>query len=59
MPRTRIKLLCTLLALAWTCSAAGKASDADELVMAYGDKSFVTIATGTPVPVARAAAPEQ
>ena len=34
--------------------AAAQSSEEEELAQAYGDKSFVTIGTGSPVPVARA-----
>ncbi|MFZ5549143.1 MAG: TonB-dependent receptor plug domain-containing protein [Pseudomonadota bacterium] len=41
------------VALAWPAHAA-ELSEEDELAMAFGDKSFVSIATGSRVPVARA-----
>jgi outer membrane receptor for ferrienterochelin and colicins len=40
-------------AMAWPAHAA-ELSEEDELAMAFGDKSFVSIATGSRVPVARA-----
>lgn len=46
MPRTCIKLLCTLLPLAWTGIAAAQALDEEDLALAYGDKATVSIATG-------------
>jgi outer membrane receptor for ferrienterochelin and colicins len=41
------------VALAWPAHAA-ELSEEDELAMAFGDKSFVSIATGSRVPLARA-----
>jgi iron complex outermembrane receptor protein len=49
-------LVCAAVVLAWTGAASAQVSDEEELAMAFGDKSFVTIATGTRVPVMRAPA---
>lgn len=38
------------------CAAAGNVSEDEELALVYGDKSFVSIATGSRVPVTRAPA---
>jgi len=48
-------LLATLLVIAWSASAhAATQSEEQELALAYGDKSFITIASGTRQPIARA-----
>jgi len=48
-------LLATLLTVVWATSTyAVQQSDEEELALAYGDKSFVTIATGNRQPIARA-----
>ena len=47
MARTYFKLLCALLPLTWTGTAAAQASDEEELALAYGDKATVSIATGS------------
>src|SRR3990170_5803832 len=55
MTRPIIRLLTALLTVAWAASAhAAPQSEEEELALAYGDKSFVTIATGTRQPIARA-----
>jgi len=47
--------LLALLTLAWSASAhAATQSEEQELALAYGDKSFVTIATGSRQPITRA-----
>ncbi len=56
MPTTRAKLLHALIAASCAGSAAGQTGEEEDLALAYGDRSFVTIATGTRVPVARAPA---
>lgn len=48
--------LCALLALAWAGTAAAQASEEEELALAYGDKSSVSIATGSQQAIARAPA---
>lgn len=48
-------LLFTLLTVMWSVSAhAAQQSEEEELAQAYGDKSFVTIASGARQPIARA-----
>ena len=46
--------LCVLFALNWAGTAAAQTSEEDELALTYGDKSFVSIATGSQQPIARA-----
>lgn len=48
--------LCALSALVWAGTAAAQASDEEELARAYGDKSSVSIATGSQQAIARAPA---
>lgn len=55
MPRTTTVFLVCGLAV-FSAGVSAQPSEEEELAMAYGDKSFVTIATGTQVPVARAPA---
>jgi iron complex outermembrane receptor protein len=47
-------LILGTLGLAGTCAHAAAPTEEEELSMAFGDKSFVSIATGSKVPVARA-----
>lgn len=55
MNRTIARLTAAALAVAWSASAhATPQSEEEELALAYGDKSFVSIATGTRQPIARA-----
>jgi len=55
MKRSIMQLLAVLLAFAWAAgSCAAPQSEEEELALAYGDKSFVTIASGTRQPIARA-----
>ena len=56
MKRKRISegLLVTLLTMAWATGAYAQQSEEEELALAYGDKSFVTIASGVRQPIARA-----
>lgn len=56
MRRLDHKALWALFALAWAGTATGQMSEEEELALVYGDKSFVSIATGTHVPVTRAPA---
>lgn len=50
-----VQLLTALLTVAWSAFVhAAPQSEEEELALAYGDKSFVTIATGTRQPIARA-----
>ena len=51
-----IERLFLLLTATWAVGAyAAPQSEEEELALAYGDKSFVSIATGSPQPIARAA----
>ena len=55
MKPTSVYLVLALLAMAWSVSSyAATQSEEDELALAYGDKSFVSIATGSKQPIARA-----
>ncbi|MDO8262915.1 MAG: TonB-dependent receptor [Gallionella sp.] len=49
------RLTAVALAVAWSAGAvAGQGMEEEELALAYGDKSFVTIASGSRQPIARA-----
>ena len=53
--RTIARLTAAALAVAWSAGAhAAPQSEEEELALAYGDKSFVSIATGSRQPIARA-----
>jgi iron complex outermembrane receptor protein len=53
--KTSVERLLAVLLAAWAAGAhAAPQSEEEELTLAYGDKSFVTIATGSPQPIARA-----
>jgi len=53
--RTIARLTAAALAVAWSAGAhAAPQSEEEELALAYGDKSFVSIASGTRQPIARA-----
>jgi len=55
MKKSIVQLLAVLLTAAWVAGAhASPQSEEEELALAYGDKSFVTIATGSRQPIARA-----
>ncbi len=55
MKITRVHLALALLATAWVVTSyAASQSEEDELALAYGDKSFVSIATGSRQPIAKA-----
>src|SRR5450759_670321 len=55
MKRSIEQLLTLLLTAAWIAGAhAAPQSEEEELALAYGDKSFVTIASGSRQPIARA-----
>ncbi|MFZ2525285.1 MAG: TonB-dependent receptor [Candidatus Ferrigenium altingense] len=53
--RTIARLTAAALAVAWSAGAhAAPQSEEEELALAYGDKSFISIASGTRQPIARA-----
>lgn len=54
MNRTIVRAVAAALAVAWAGACAGQGDEEDELAMAYGDKSFVSIATGARQSIARA-----
>lgn len=55
MRPTIMQLILALLIFAWAVrSYAATTSEEDELALAYGDSSFVSIATGSKQPIARA-----
>lgn len=52
----RWKLLCSLSVLAWAHIAGAQVAEEEELALAYGDKAFVTIATGSRQNISKAPA---
>jgi outer membrane receptor for ferrienterochelin and colicins len=54
MNRSIARLVAAALAVAWAGACAGQGDEEEDLALAYGDKSFVTIASGVRQPVARA-----
>lgn len=52
----RFQFFGAVLALSYAVGVAAQTSDEDELALSYGDKSFVSIATGSPVSATRAPA---
>jgi len=54
MNRAIVRLVAAALALTWVGACAGQGDEEEDLALAYGDKSFVTIASGVRQPVARA-----
>jgi len=55
MRTTSVRLCLLLLTMVWAVNSyAASQSEEDELSLAYGDKSFVSIATGSRQPIARA-----
>ena len=56
MPTLLVRSMLVSGVLAWARVAAGQVSDEEDLAMVYGDKTFVSIATGARVPVNRAPA---
>lgn len=54
MNRAIVRAVAAALAVAWASACAGQGDEEEELALAYGDKSFVTIASGARQPVARA-----
>ncbi|MEO8600131.1 MAG: TonB-dependent receptor [bacterium] len=55
-PRLQRQALCAFFALTWAGTAAAQISEEEELALAYGDKSFVSIATGSQQAISRAPA---
>lgn len=51
---TKRRTLCVLLAMACSGTAIAQTSEEEELALAYGDKSNISIATGTYQPIAKA-----
>jgi outer membrane receptor for ferrienterochelin and colicins len=49
-------MLCACCALSWATPSSAQKAEEEDLALAYGDKSFVSIATGARLPVARAPA---
>ncbi len=56
MRNASVKQLCAVIAFSCTGAVDAQSLDDEDLALVYGDKSFVTIATGARVPVARAPA---
>jgi len=56
MNRTIVRTVAAALAVAWATACAGQGDEEEDLALAYGDKSFVTIASGARQPIARAPA---
>ena len=54
MKRSIARLVAAALAVAWAGACAGQGDEEEDLALAYGDKSFVTIASGVRQPIARA-----
>jgi outer membrane receptor for ferrienterochelin and colicins len=50
------QVLCLFLAIAWIGTAAAQTSEEEDLALAYGDKSTVSIATGSKQSITRAPA---
>jgi outer membrane receptor for ferrienterochelin and colicins len=48
--------ICVFLALTWAGTAAAQSADEDELALTYGDKSYISIVTGSQQAIARAPA---
>lgn len=45
---------CAVLALAWVGTVVAQTTEEEDLALAYGDKSTISIATGSPQPITRA-----
>ncbi len=54
MKRAIVRLVAAALAVAWAGAYAGQGGEEEDLALAYGDKSFITIASGVRQPIARA-----
>jgi outer membrane receptor for ferrienterochelin and colicins len=56
MQRLSSRILCAFLALTWINAAVAQSSEEEDLALAYGDKSTVSIATGSHQSISRAPA---
>lgn len=54
MKRSIARLVAAALAVAWAGACAGQGDEEEDLALAYGDKSFISIASGSRQPIARA-----
>lgn len=54
MNRAIVRAAAAALAVAWAGACAGQGDEEEELALAYGDKSFISIASGSRQPIARA-----
>jgi iron complex outermembrane receptor protein len=54
MNRAIARTVAAALAVAWAGACAGQGDEEEDLALAYGDKSFVSIASGARQPIARA-----
>ncbi|MDP3418316.1 TonB-dependent siderophore receptor, partial [Falsiroseomonas sp.] len=54
MKRSIARLVAAALAVAWAGACADQGGEEEDLALAYGDKSFITIASGVRQPIARA-----
>ena len=54
MNRAIVRAVAAVLAVAWTGACAGQGDEEEDLALAYGDKSFISIASGSRQPIARA-----
>ena len=54
MNRAIVRAVAAALAVAWAGACVGQGDEEEDLALAYGDKSFVTIASGARQPIARA-----
>ncbi len=50
------QMLCAILAFTWIGAAAAQTTEEEDLALAYGDKSMISIVTGSSQPVTRAPA---
>jgi iron complex outermembrane receptor protein len=54
MNRAIVRAVAAALAVAWADACAGQGDEEEDLALAYGDKSFISIASGSRQPIARA-----
>jgi len=54
MNRAIVRTVVAVLAVAWAGACAGQGDEEEDLALAYGDKSFISIASGSRQPIARA-----